>query len=866
MLRKNSGLALRRRALAAALAGLGLPCVQAQDLPSVESAAAAPGEIRVLAWNAPTVSYLLAAADLPPADSGSAALSTSSAHAVLSSGSVEVLPTASASVVYVAEAPAEVPAGAAVVAAASIAPLADPPATTPAPATAETIVPFASDAPSGDWLNLKADLRLLAQRPSDAAAPAFVQGLKISGETGKATLIEGDAELRKRGSNIKADRIAYDPLEDRLRADGNVRIYREGDLFTGTALDLKLDAQTGVFLKADYLLANDRARGTAEKFEFLGKDSYRAEDAVYTTCGPGNDDWFMQVKELKLDYGRSTGEVKNAQLNFMGATILSVPAMSFALNGQRKSGLLAPSFGSTVQSGQEFSMPYYWNIAPNRDMTITPRYMTRRGLQTNLAGRFIGDGYQGEARLEWLPNDKLTQTNRTGFSLLHRQVFGGGWSGNLNVNKVSDDDYFTDLSSRISQTSQRTLVREGTLNYASTYYGVSTRVQSYQVLQDRLNPITEPYHRVPQVTLSARRFDVGGFDLNLAGEFTRFTHPTQVMGNRVVTNPSISYPWLTPGGYLTPKLALHTTKYFLQQQLAGVPDGFTRTLPQFSLDGGLVFERDATYFGQNYTQTLEPRFYYLRVPTRDQSRLPVFDTAIPDLNFAQIFTDNIYSGVDRIADANQVTVGFTSRLIGNDKANERMRFAFAQRIYFSDQDVTLPGEPKRVDRTSDFLASVSGEVAPKLLIDTALQYNPNRNQTGRLSVGARWNPEPGKTFSAAYRFRRDSLEQVDFASQWKFGNNWYGVGRYNFSLREGKVVEALAGVEYDGGCWVGRVVVQRFATATDRSTTSLFFQIELNGLSRLGANPLDQLRRNIPGYSKLNEHQTLAPRTMERYE
>ena len=717
-----------------------------------------------------------------------------------------------------------------------------------------------------DVLALKTASQLLADRNGADPVPVFFQGLKMSGETGRLTVIEGDAELRKRGTSIKADRISYQQVEDQLQAAGNVRIYRQGDLFTGTSLDLKLDAHTGSFLQSTYLLANDRARGSAERMAFLGRDQYRADDAVYTTCGPGNDDWYLKVGELKLDYGRDAGEVTNAQLHFLGMHILSLPGMSFALNARRKSGFLAPSFGSTINSGQELSVPFYWNMAPNRDLTITPRYMTKRGLQTNLAGRFIGEGYQGEARAEWLPDDRLTGRNRHGFSLLHRHSLGSGWSGNLNLNRVSDDTYFTDLSSRISATSLRTLVREGALHYSAPYYGMTARVQSYQTLQDPVTPVIAPYHRVPQIHFGARRYDVAGFDLNFGGEFVRFTHPTQVMGNRIVANPSISYPLLSPGGFLTPKLALHSTRYLLQQVVPGTPDSFVRTVPSFSLDGGLVFERTTSYFGQHYNQTLEPRMMYLRVPVRDQSRMPVFDSGLADFNFAPVFADNVYSGADRIADASQVTFGVTSRLLGADKAGERIRVSLAQRYYFANQTVTLPGEPVRTGRSSDFLAALSGEIAPKLLLDTALQYNPGSGSVQRGSFGVRWTPELAKTISASYRFRRDQIEQVDFAAQWKFDANWYGVGRYNYSIRDNKMIEALAGFEYDGGCWVGRFVVQRFVTAAQQSTTALFFQIELNGLSRLGSNPIDLLRRNIPGYSKLNEHQQPGARTMDRYE
>jgi LPS-assembly protein len=285
-----------------------------------------------------------------------------------------------------------------------------------------------------------------------------------------------------------------------------------------------------------------------------------------------------------------------------------------------------------------------------------------------------------------------------------------------------------------------------------------------------------------------------------------------------------------------------------------------------SLDSGLSFERPISYFGQNYTQTLEPRLFYLRAPVREQSGIPIFDTGLADFNFAQIFSENIYSGTDRIADANQVTTAVTTRLLSQKDGRERLRFTFGQRFYFTEQRVTLPGEIGRSTRSSDLLASFSGEVLPKVNYDTTLQYSPNKKEIQRISHGVRYTPEPGKTLSASYRYQRDFLEQIDFAAQWNFGGGWYGVGRYNYSLRDGRVVESLGGIEYDGDCWVGRVVVQRFATASQRASTGIFFQLELNGLSRLGSNPLDILRRNIPGYTKLNENQEPLPRSFGNYE
>ncbi|MBL8382855.1 MAG: LPS-assembly protein LptD, partial [Burkholderiales bacterium] len=601
------------------------------------------------------------------------------------------------------------------------------------------------------------------------------------------------------------------------------------------------------------------------RLEFLGPDSYRATDATYSTCGPDNDDWHLQVGELKLDYGRDAGEAEAARLYFLGKQILYLPSMSFTLNDRRKSGFLAPSFGSSVTNGQEVQTPYYWNIAPNRDLTVTPRYMTKRGLQTGALFRYLGEDYRGEARGEILPSDQQTRTTRSGVSILHQHNIAPGLTGFINASRVSDDTYFTDLSNRIAATAQTFVPRDAILQYSSPWYSLHLRTLSYQTLRDPLNPVVSPYHRLPQIIFNTRRYDVGGLDLNLTTEFNRFTHPTLVTGNRMTVYPSVSYPMLAPGGFVIPRVSWHVTHYALALT-GGAPDRFSRSIPTASIDSGLIFERPVSYFGSNYTQTLEPRLYYLRVPAREQSGIPVFDTGLADFNFAQIFSDNTYTGPDRIADANQVTVAATTRLIGERNGSERLRFTLGQRYYFTEQRVTLPGEARRSTRSSDILASFAGEVAPKVNYDTTLQYNPNLRQIERISHGVRYMPEPGKTLSAAYRYRRDFLEQIDVAGQWNFGGGWYGVGRYNYSLREGRVVESLGGVEYDGGCWVGRVVVQRFATASQRASTGIFFQLELNGLSRLGSNPLDTLRRNIPGYTKLNENQEPQPRTFGRYE
>jgi LPS-assembly protein len=272
----------------------------------------------------------------------------------------------------------------------------------------------------------------------------------------------------------------------------------------------------------------------------------------------------------------------------------------------------------------------------------------------------------------------------------------------------------------------------------------------------------------------------------------------------------------------------------------------------------VTFERGVDWFGTALTQTLEPRLYYLYVPVRDQSQIPIFDTGIADFNFAQIFGENRYSGGDRIADANQATAMLTSRLLDPETGAEVIRAAFGQRFYFSTQNVGIPGEVLRSDRQTDFLAALSGRVLPKTFADVGVQYNPRLNRMERLNIGARYQPETGKVLNAGYRYTRDQLTQpglaqIDISGQWPVFDGWHAVGRFNYSTKDRRMVESVAGLEYDGGCWVGRVVVQRLATQTQRSNTALFFQLELNGFAKVGSNPLEILKRNVPGYGVINQ-------------
>jgi len=440
----------------------------------------------------------------------------------------------------------------------------------------------------------------------------------------------------------------------------------------------------------------------------------------------------------------------------------------------------------------------------------------------------------------------------------------GPVTGGLNINKVSDDFYFIDLASRINITSQVNLVREGFLTYSGGWAGTGSytaigRVQSYQTLQtDPENPVPIPYARRPQLSLGATRQDLpGGFDFGMSGEYVDFTHPTQVIGVRAIAYPSFTLPVIRPASYFTPKFGVHVTQYELSRQDPSTPASINRTVPIASVDSGLLFERDTQWRGQSFIQTLEPRAYYLYVPFRDQNQIPIFDTAVADLNYAQIFSENAFAGGDRINDANQLTLGLTSRMLVAATGQEVIRATLAQRYYFEDQRVTLtPTDTPRTYRASDYLAAISGRASKDWTLEAGEQYNPRDVRTERLTLSARYQPGPQQTLNLSYRYLRDQIAQTDIASQWPLGGGWYGVGRFNYSTRDKRIVEALAGIEYNAGCWISRVVIQHFALTAGSSTSTLFLQLELNGFSRIGSNPLEALKRNIPGYQSLGAPQS----------
>ena len=681
----------------------------------------------------------------------------------------------------------------------------------------------------------------------------------------------GSAEIKQDELTIFGDVLKYNREFGRVEAEGGARLQSGVDRFFGPRLRYNTFDDTGTFDQPTFLMQREEpARGSAESLEFLGKDRYRFKNARYTTCEPGREDWRLEASELELDYETEQGHAKSPRLKFFETTVLAGPFAVFPLDHQRKSGVLAPYYGHNTQRGLEVGVPYYWNISPERDATITPIYMSRRGSMLKNEFRYIDLGV-GELKYEYLPGDKVFNGSRQGITWQHTQSILPNLRAVVDYNRVSDDRYFIDLASRVQQVSTGNLQQDAYLQYNNSAlglgYGLQARVQRFQTLQDPLAPIVPPYARVPQLNFGTGKNDIGGlFDATLPAEYVRFSHPTLVQGSRILLTPTVAAPYLAPGWFITPKAGLRYAAYGLDRADPGQPTAPRAAIPWLSLDSGLVFDRQARWFGETLTQTLEPRLYYVYVPYRNQNSIPVFDTGLADFNFPQLFTENRFGGGDRFGDANQLTLAATSRFLGPG-GQEAFRATLGQRYYFSEERVGLtPTTPLRTVNTSNYLASIGGRLSRHLTFDATTEYSQREQRPERYNVSTRYNPEIAKVVTASYRYQRDTLKQIDVSGQWPVRPGWYAVGRYNYSLLDKRLVEGIAGLEYNAGCWILRFTAQRVQAATQISSTGFYVFLELRGVGELGTDEaLQLLKRDIPGYSVTNPgDQRFVPPSMQR--
>ena len=737
----------------------------------------------------------------------------------------------------------------------------------------------------------------LASAPRGDSArqrPVFLEADSLKIRPDLDAVAEGAVRFRRAGTVMQADHATYENAEDQIRARGSVLIRRDGNVYKGPELQLKLQRFEGFFLRPEFELGLFGSGGRAERLDFIDDARSVASQAIYSSCprdGAADPDWLLLADRVRIDTEAQEGLAEGAVLRFLGLPILALPVMSFPLSDARKSGWLPPSIDLDSRSGFMFGAPYYWNIAPNRDATFTPTLRTRRGLAGEAEIRYLEPSDSGRLLINLLPNDQVAGRSRHAALFEHMGTLdgassvGAGLRYRAQVLRVSDDDYWKDFPHAVPRITPRLLPAELQADRpVNTWLGpgqIYARVQEWQVLQstDAAGVIVAPYQRSPQLGLRINPSLAAGWQATLETELNRFTRPDALASSALPTGwrwhalGQLSHPWQAPGWWFTPKLAFNAASYALDQAPLGQasrassrhPD---RVIPSWSVDAGLLFERDAIWFGQARRQTLEPRLLYVSTPYRNQLALPNFDSADRDFNLISLFSENAFSGVDRVSDANQLTLGLSSRLFDAATGVQVLRLALGQRILFRDQRVTTDGVPL-TQRLSDVLLEGSTSMVPGWQLDAAMQYNSDSRRVVRSILNARYSPAPFHSLSAGYNFSRASSEQIQLGWQWPIyrsdakpvgaasgcGGTLYGVGRVNYSLRDSRITDSIAGLEYDATCWVGRLVAQRLSTASNEATTRLSLQVEFVGLSRLavGANSVQLLKDNVPGYQLLRD-------------
>ena len=726
-----------------------------------------------------------------------------------------------------------------------------------------------------------------------------------------AVTAQGNVHIAEPLRDLHAEYVQYLRDPEHILAKGQVHFHETGLELVAEDLDYVPTTHLGQALHITYITSpspgpikllldprspaprpRQKSYGSADTVQFLGPQHYQMLGARYTTCGSSKPDWYISAERIDLDYRSNIGQAYNARLHFLGSTIGWLPWIDFPLDGQRKSGFLPPTLASTSSGGVDLTLPYYWNISPNIDSTVSPREIERRGLLFSTQSRYLQQNGSGEFDAEWLAHDQLAHEGRYFFSLNNGYRFGPRVTGGLNLQTVSDAQYFIDFGDQLAAATQVNLPREGWLAYQHGDWKGLAQVQHFQSLPDSnavatvnagVTPLSAmPYWRSPQFAVSGREL-VHGLDFNFNGEWVNFRHPQLPDGQRLNLYPSLAWPLSTSYAEFTPKIGLMYTRYELEANAsddvcpasvyslstACRPTAFTtlpvsplgqlpvpgetsiqRVLPIFSVNSRVVLERDLSLTGRPYVQTLEPQVYYVYIPYRNQQGIPLFDTADTVFSFSQMFNENRYSGIDRVNDVNQVTVAMTSKFLDQGSGEERFRFALGQRYALTSQRVILQnGDTPQTASESDILALLAVRPNHMLNFETTVDYSQTVSRWQRVHVDANYTPGVGKTLNLGYYFEAGSLRQVDVSGEWPIAPRWYGVARELYSQREGTQLESLAGVEYNAGCWRLRMVFQRYVVSQGVHTTHPFIQLELGGFSGVGSNPLKVLQDSIPGYS-----------------
>lgn len=685
-------------------------------------------------------------------------------------------------------------------------------------------------------------------------APTNLSG-SMAERTGDGRLkLFGDAEATRGDTRLRASRLIYDEVDATLEADGDV-VYDEPQLnIIGSDGKFWLNENRGELFHTRFRFYERHGRGDAAKTYLLRPGVSRFKKVMYTTCPLGSNAWGLRSTKVELDQNTGTGTARNARLNIKDVPILYTPWITFPIDDRRKTGFLLPIFGSSDNSGIEIKTPFYWNMAPNYDLTLTPRYLQDRGTMLNTEFRFLQPWQKGLMRVEYLNKDEMTDKERSRVILRDAMRFNRNLTASIDYDHVSDKDYITDLGDSLSLASVTFLKRTAGVEYTTSWWQLGMEVDDYQTLDKTITPADSPYQRLPRVTFEASSpVTPAGIESQLVSEVVHFDASQVVTANRADLWPSVSWPYRRSALESTPKVGVRYTAYTLDDTTAGQPDTLSRTTPFFSLDNTLFLERDLSIIGRRYTQTLEPRLFYLYVMGQNQEDIPIFDSSEPTFSYRELFEENRFNGADRMGDANQVAVAVTTRLLDPETGAERLSASIGQLHYFANRNVTLDNTAPQTNSESKVASELELALSRSWTGKADLIWDPHDNNTERANARIQYHPGFRKIANLSYRYLKNQQSQIDASILWPLSPSWHIVARYYYDLEDSQRLETLGGIEYDSCCWGVRFVARDYVDGNTNNRVYMA-QIVLKGLATFGSKIESVLEDGILGYSERPEN------------
>lgn len=700
---------------------------------------------------------------------------------------------------------------------------------------AESVFTQSFSASNGAGLCKATTNTVLSNNPFSADGKTHLQADRIRAVESGISVFSGDVVIQQADRRVESDQAEYNKPKEEVWAKGNVNFITSEMWVKSDTAHIKLDTDTSLLKNTEFQSLTSQGRGSAKSIEIKDSSMTQLMQTTYTTCDPGNAFWQLKASDITLNHTTRQGTATHATLRLKGVPFFYFPYLRFPLGSERLSGFLFPYIGHSKRNGTEVKIPYYWNIHPQADATITPWNMTSRGLLLHSEFRYLTENNSGTLRSESLNNDKIFNADRQRWHWDNTSTPSLGWQTQIEYNYVADNQHLIDFSDDLTNASTTYLPRQGSVSYDTQNWVLNLRAEDHQILSG-----TNPYKRLPQITLSSR-FVEQNKQINYAfqSEAVRFEHDEyKVIGERVHLQPSVSFPVNAAAGFILPKLSINHTQYTLQQ--TSTDTRIARTVPSFSMNSGLFFERDTSLFSRDYLHTLEPQLFYVYTPFVDQSDLPNFDTGNNGFSINNFFAERRFTSADRIGDDNRLTTALATRFINQEDGQELLMARIGQIHYFNDRKVQLSNTPE-TSTSSNILTEAHFKPDNWGLssqIEWDADFNKKLNSTSLVSYS-----QSNFNANITHRFSLNSLETREIKMNWAVNSRWSFNLANLHDVRNKHVIENLFAINYESCCWALNFSAKDRYLNPTQTDTGVYIQLTLKGLGGLGIRGRSILNR-----------------------